>query len=320
MKSKPKSPALTVVEKYEHCKSRMLRTFLSDFKKNSNSKDAFDKAKGVIRQFRASKAIANLNQIKGLYGELSYFYKSFQEQELTPEMAIGYKGDFRGIIRGKPAVIDVTTNPSFKKKGDYAKIRGNLQNGWDYYLGVVNIRKVESELYPLMLPICKDDNVGFFVLVYDEQGRTGQNMYGYTSDLQYLIRYNPACGGDEYDAVEEVVSTYNYILGKPKNVVKEIYEDHTMYCDETNITPRIEKEIDKDINEHFNDIALFFRKLSGLTISAIVDTTPEVVGYKEVEDVTKQFWVHPHQYIRKNIGEQGEIMDYDIASHVHYNL
>ena len=36
-------------------------------------------------------------------------------------------------------------------------------------------------------------------------------------------------------------------------------------------------------------VALFFRKLSGLTISTIVGTSPEVVGYKEIEDATKQF-------------------------------
>jgi len=65
---------------------------------------------------------------------------------------------------------------------------------------------------------------------------------------------------------------------------------------------------------------LFFRKLSGLTISALVHTTPQMVAYKEVDDVTKQFWVHPHQYIRKKLGEQGESIDYDIANYVHYTL
>lgn len=69
------------------------------------------------------------------------------------------------------------------------------------------------------------------------------------------------------------------------------------------------------INGNFNDIALFFRKLSGLTISAIVDTSTEMIGNKDnIQDVTKQFWVHPHRYIRKNLGQQGETMDYDVAA------
>ena len=34
-----------------------------------------------------------------------------------------------------------------------------------------------------------------------------------------------------------------------------------------------------------------------------------MLGNKDnVEEVTKQYWVHPHQYIRKNIGELDEIM------------
>jgi RNase P/RNase MRP subunit p29 len=84
------------------------------------------------------------------------------------------------------------------------------------------------------------------------------------------------------------------------------------------IPPEIERRILNDTRKHFEDVALFFRKLSGLTISAVVDTSTEMIGYKDnIVDVTKQFWVHPHQYIRRKIGKQGEVMDYDIASYVH---
>jgi len=317
MQAKSNNSVLSCVEKYELCKSRMLRRFISEFKKTSDSKRAHDKAKETISKFATSGLITNIRQISGLYGELAYFYKSFREHELTAEMAIGYKTDYRGKILGRPAAIDVTTNPFFKdKKEHFEKINGTLLNGWDYYIGVVDIKKVESQLFPLLLPICKDDNIGFFVLVYDDQGPSGQNLYGENSDLQYIIKYNPKCGGDESDAVEEVVSTYNYILGRPKNVIREINEYHTMDLDE--ITPEIERNIKSDIEKHFSDIVLFYRKLSGVTISAVVDTAVEMIGYKDnIVDVTKQFWVHPHQYIRKNIGEQGEIMDYDIAPYVH---
>lgn len=317
MQTKANNSVLTSVEKYELCKGRMLRRFISVFNRTSNSKKAYDEAKGVIDSFVTKGVITNTRQISGLHGELVYFYRSFQEHDLTAEMAIGYKADYRGKILDRPAAIDVTTNPFFKdKKERFEQIRGTLLNGWDYYVGVVNIKKVESELFPLLLPICKDDNVGFFVLVYDDLGPSGQNLYGENSDLQQIIKYNPKCGGDESEAVEGVVSTYNYILEKPETAIHQISENRTMDLDK--ITPEIEGKIKNDIDRYFDDIVSFFRKISGLTISAVVDTATEVIGYKEnIVDVTKQFWVHPHRYIRKNIGKQGEIMDYDIAAYVH---
>lgn len=319
---KPKSPALNSVEKYEICKARMLQAFISEFKKTSDPEVAHEKAKGIIKKFRISKTIVNPNQIVGLYGELAYFYKFFIDQELTAEMAIGYKADFRGSILGNPAAIDVTTNPFFKdNKERYEKIKGKLQNGWDYYIGVVNLRKLDSQLFPLLLPLCEDDNVGFFVLVYDDQGPSGQNLYGEGSDLQYIIKYNPYCEGDESDAVEETVSAYNYILRRPKMVIREINDYHTMDMENQDITPEIRNDIANEIDQHFNDISLFFRKLSGLTISAIVDTATEMIGHKDnIEDVSKLFWVHPHRYVRKKLGEIGETMDYDVAGYVHDNL
>jgi len=319
MQRKPKNDVLTSVEKYEICKRRMLGTFISEFQKTSDPKKAYDKAKGIIKKFKDSKIITNVKQITGLYGELTYFYNFFQEQELTAEMAIGYKADFRGKIQNRPAAIDVTTNPFFKDTEEqHAKIPGKLQSGWDYYIGVVDLKNIKSKLYPLLLPLCRDDNIGFFVLVYDDQGPSAQNLYGEGSDLQYIIKYNPYCGGDEFDAIEEVVSTYNYVLGRPERVIQDIREYYTMDMDLEDIPPEIERSIEKDIEAHFNDIASFFRKLSGLTISAIVDISTEVVGYKDnIEEVTKQFWVHPHQYVRQKIGQPGEIMDYNIAAYVH---
>lgn len=320
MKTKPQNSVLSSVDKYELCKGRMLRKFISEFKKTSNSKEAYRKAKEIIDRSATSGFITNARQLSGLYGELAYFYKSFQKQQLTAEMAVGYKADYRGKILGRPAAIDVTTNPFFKNKRErFEKVEGTLQNGWDYYIGVVDIKRVDSQLFPLMLPVCKGGSVGFFVLVYDDQGPSGQNLYGDNSDLQYIIKYNPECGGDESDAVEGVVSTYNYILGRPRTVIEEINAYHTMDLDE--ITPEIKHKIRSDIDKHFEDIVLFYRKLSGLTISAVVDTSTEMIGNKDnIVDVTKQFWVHPHQYIRKNIGKPYELTDYDIATYVHDSL
>jgi hypothetical protein len=34
----------------------------------------------------------------------------------------------------------------------------------------------------------------------------------------------------------------------------------------------------------------------------------------DVDYVSRQYWVHPHQFIRRNLGNPGEIMDYNIAS------
>lgn len=129
MRTKPKDAVLTAVEKYELCKGRMLRRFISVFRKTSDSETAYDEAKGIIRNFVESKLITNTRQISGLYGELAYFYRCFQEHGLTAEMAIGYKMDYRGKILDRPAGIDVTTNPFFKnKKERFEEVSGTLLN------------------------------------------------------------------------------------------------------------------------------------------------------------------------------------------------
>ena len=315
-KPSKKPPRPNVVEKYELCKERMLRTFITQFNKTENKQSAYKKAKDVIRTFTSSKELSNPNQILGIYAELAYFYKTFDTQQLTAEMAIGYNADFRGQILGRPSAIDVTTNPYFKdKRHRHEKIRGRLQNGWDYYIGVVDIRKTESELYPLMLPVCDDDNLGFFVLVYGDNGASSTNAFGTLSDTQYLVKYNPFKGGNESDAIEEVVSTYNYILTRPEEIIREVNDYYRM--DSYDVPQETINEIETEINNHFDGIARVFRKESGLTISAIVDLQTHMFGNKDnIDDVSTQFWVHPHEYIRKNIGEPGEIMDYDIANYL----
>ena len=315
MKRKLKPSKLGSVEKYELCKARMLKEFVSEFKKSSDPKEAFEKGKKSVRNCISSWEIRNRNQVLGLYGELVYFYRSFQEQQLTAEMAIGYKSDFRGKVLGRSAAIDVTTNPLYKdKRDDFESISGRLQNGWDYYVGVVDIRNTESEILPLLLPVCKDDNIGFFVLVFDDMGPSTQNLWGESSDLQQIIKFNPKCGGDDSDAVEEVTLTYNYIMGRPARAIEEIRDYHLMDLEST---PKIEADIKGDVEKHFNDIVLFFRKLSGLTISAVVDTDEVFFRKDDVDTVTRNYWVHPHQYILKNLGKQGEIMDFNIAGYVH---
>jgi hypothetical protein len=295
----------------------MLRAFLNSYKKFSNRERAFEAGKRSLKHSIASLGIFNKYQIMGLYGELIYFYRLFVEQDLTAEMAIGYKSDFRGRIADRPSAVDVTTNPLYKES-EFAEIKGGTQKGWDYYLGLVNIKEADSELYPLLLPVCKAGEIGHFILVIESGSPSSMNLWGESADREYVIKYNPNSGGDESDAIERVCYTYDYIVDKPSSIRKKVIESYTDWAISEPNSPRLKKLVERDVQGSFDNLISHFHRESGLMISAIIESV-EQYSWKDEEPywVTRQFWVHPHQYIRRSLGKPEEIMDFNIAGYIH---
>lgn len=304
------------VERYELCKSRMLKIYTTNFKKYNDKNRAYASAKKSLRRCLTSWEITNKSQIFGLYAELNYYHNYFQDQELTSEMAIGYHSDFRGLIGGKSAAIDVTSNPSYKKKEDYAEITGNLHSGWDYYLGVADIPKEESIYHPFLLPICSDGEIGHFVLVLETTTPGSWNMYGELADREYIIKYNPKCGGDDEESVEEVVSISNYIITPPKLAISEIRNSFSDWLFEDPDNPELNMSLNKEIDEYFKWLVTDFRRETGVIISAI-GQLDQMLEINDFDYITRQYWVHPHEFVRKDLGDVGTAMDYNIAGYLY---
>lgn len=301
------------VEKYEICKERMLKAFIKSYSKNNDEKKAYNKGKEAIK-----RNIKNLNlnfrkQIIGLYGELNYFYRCFKEQQLSAEMAIGYKGDFRGLINERPAIIDVTTNPVYKDINLFEEVDGELINGWDYYVGVVDIKNEESLIHPLLLPYCSDGELGYFILIFETTDINMYNLWGENSDCQYIIRYNPNSGGDEMDAIDEILFSYDYILGKPSKIERYIRDQYDL---SEPFDKEIEENIQSEYIDYLNRLVYDFKKESGLMISALVELSEHWWNKDDFDLETKIFWSHPHKFIRSKIGIEDEILDYNIANWV----
>ena len=230
-------------------------------------------------------------------------------------MAVGYKGDFRGIIRGNPSIIDVTTGtgPYFKRHIDYGEVKGRLQNGWDYYVGVVDLRQEDSMLYPLLLPKCSDNNLGYFMLIFDVVDPNAHNLWGELSDTQYLLKFNPENGGDISDVVEDVI-TLNYITSMPMRGISLIERDFYDYnYIDGELDPIMKTRLDDYINDYLNKIAYDYRKTTGVMISGITQLDELYFTKDDYELETKLLWSHPHKYIRDTLGKPGDWLDYNIA-------
>jgi hypothetical protein len=311
-----KLKGLGFVDMYENCKRMMLTTYNKNFKTNQDESTAYDSAKKSLRKCINKWGIENKSQIFGLYAELNYYHHYFKDQQLTAEMAIGYHSDFRGIIGNRNAAIDVTSNPSYKDPEQYAEIKGRLHNDWDYYIGVSDIPSEDSIYHPFLLPICSDGEIGHFIRVLETTTPEARNLYGDLVDRQYLIKYNPNCGGMDSDSVEEVLCTNDYLLMPPKAAMREIRDSWEDALYENPDDPEILGRIDKEIDNYYQWLVTDFRHETGFIISAIAQLD-QMLEINDFDIITRQFWVHPHEYIRSKLGNPNESMDFNIAGYLY---
>ncbi|MCB2141242.1 hypothetical protein KQH27_00880, partial [bacterium] len=162
-----------------------------------------------------------------------------------------------------------TAKQSEKLKEEFGEISGKLHSGWDYYLGVADIPKEDCILHPFLLPIFPDGEIGHFILILECTTPSSWNMYGELSDRQYLVKYNPNCGGMESDAVAEVLHISNYIVTPPKLAVSEIRASYTDWLQEEPNNPSLQKSLENDINTYYEKLITDFRHETGVIISAI---------------------------------------------------
>lgn len=209
----------------------------------------------------------------------------------------------------KPAAIDVTTNPLYKEPDKFKGVTSEFQKGWKYYIGVVELGAASSKTYPLLLPICEDRNLGHYVLVIedtDKEALGGPN--GPLSDRQVLVQYNPMAQDDD-SAIEKFVAEYNYIISKPDFYSDELLSDVPELYDE--------EEAMQNFSRFVDGLAYEYRKESGFVLSAIVQSEYEMLSKDNGDWITRAYWTHPHDYIKRKIGKPFDILDHNIASVVY---
>lgn len=294
-------PGLSAIEKGEACKRATIDIFNRNWKKYRDIEIAYERALTSLGNAIEKHEITNQSQLNGVNAELIFYRNYFQTYKLRPESASGLHSDFAGIYNGKPSVFDVTTNISSKSDNKFQEISESFGDDWDYYLALVDLEKSKIEMSNLILPICKDGTIGHFMLIlFDSDTKSLAEC----SDSQMLVKYNPKAG-DEDDAIEEVISDFNYILEQPEMSLK-------------NLTPDDDFEIRnpfEDFKKSWTHTANHFRRESGYLISSIVSLKEVFYGYKMQDSrwETRKYWVHPHNYIKKSIGDEFDDLDHNIA-------
>lgn len=301
---------LGFVDKAEICKRRAIAAFNLELSKTHSREHAFECAKARLENCIERNNVRNKGAITGLNGELLFYFLSFDSYQLSPEMAAGLRTDFRGIVQNEPSAIDVTTDLRHKEPAIFKKIFPEFQSNWKYYIGVVELSRPSFEIYPLLLPVCNDRNVGHFVLVIEET--TQRSLGGPTgalSDRQVLVHYNPMAEDDE-TAIEKVVAEYNYIITKPSYYYDELMSE----------VPEIySRDVAKRSFRDFVECLAFeYRKESGLVLSAVVEVKfARALRAEEGSWETFVYWSHPHNYVKRRIGKAFEILEHNIAGVVY---
>ncbi len=295
------SVSLSAIEKAELCKRHSITIFNNSWKKEKDIQKAYDSSLSALERSIERVNLINSNQIKGLQAELLFYKENFQKFGLHSVFASGTHADFTGVINKKPTAFDVTTNPSVKEKSKFQEIKENQGNLWDYYIGLVDLETKVIETNSLLLPICNDNSTGHLILITLEDSEFEE-----VSDSQVLVRYNPEAGDDD-DALEETIGNFTYKIQNPATYYDEIMESPT------EILP--EGVGEKIFNSYCNNLVKTFHRESGLMISAIV-SSKHVFYDRHLRDErweSRIFWSHPHQFIRKTIGNPQDNLIHNIA-------
>ena len=270
------------------CKSRMIISYNKEFAKSRDQEKALQAGLENLNANAMSLGIDSISRMMaGLVGELRYYSAKRLEEHLIPASASGSHVDFTGVVRNRPAAIDVTTSPSYKdptKTGKVSKIKNDV---YDYYIGVVE-KKEDPSITPFLLPICDDGSLGHFVLVVLESDT--ETLAG-RSDYQALVRYNPSAD-DADSAIEKVEETYRYDTDYPSTLMADLNSDF----DESDARWAAKQKIEaaKTFDRFMYHDAQFFKRESGLVLSAIVTHEWEWYSKDEGEYATHVAWVHPN--------------------------
>src|SRR6266540_2712570 len=115
--------SLGITERMDVCKARMIRAFNHEWLSSRNRERAYSSGFSTLERAIERFKITNPRVRMGLVGELVYYYQKFKEHHLTPITASGHHFDFAAIINGRPAGVDVSTNPAYKRPEKFQEVR-----------------------------------------------------------------------------------------------------------------------------------------------------------------------------------------------------
>lgn len=267
----------------------MLTAYNLSFERHRNKNKAYAQANETLERLCSNFRVSNYLIRKGLEAELFYYNLCRSKNSLIPASASGSHVDFVGLVHGRPAAIDVTTNPKYKENDVYEKLSEYQKQKYQYFVALVSLRDHQVTHYPLLLPRVKDGGLGHFILVM---------LYPLIEEFrlscvdQFLIRYNPRAETDE-KSVEVVLKRFDYLVDYPPDAV--------------NIYPK------GSLATRMNTSASFFEKVSNCVLSAVV-----ALGYHpgtiSPGMSTISYWIHPHSYIRDICGSPFSLMRHNVGA------
>ncbi len=145
----------------------------------------------------------------GLTAEFHFYTKYGQGFQLTPSLDAGDKNDFVGIVRGKIARIDVTTNLDYKKLADYESFQ---REGHDYYIALMDGKSHElADIVDINFPFCEDCDARLFdALLLLPPNRDSEGFQNWVSTPQEVIQICPSDPDSHSGLVGEAMSPWTY--------------------------------------------------------------------------------------------------------------
>lgn len=189
------------------------------------------------------------NAFIGLLAELKFYSQYRTKYQLSAALDCGDKADFIGLIDGKIARIDVTTNLHYKKLDDYNTPIDN--SGLNYYLAHMDYKSGNLiDIVSLNVPCTYKDK---------EHGRLVDLaiLHGPDYDKDGCCRYNP------YQELL-TVDTIDCRIVNRRRVEDWYIEDMNTFI--SNIPDEMDDQIDQIIDNYGFEVARFLNKTYNVNI------------------------------------------------------
>ncbi|MCK4736535.1 MAG: hypothetical protein KAT65_29045 [Methanophagales archaeon] len=105
------------------------------------------------------------------------------------------KADFTGLKNSVPTNFDITTNIDYKNINEY--VNCIQKRGKKYEIVLVDLKKQNTEFFPLRFPICRNCGMFSHYVLYLLPPTTEFYYSSNISDVQKIILYCPHCDEDK---------------------------------------------------------------------------------------------------------------------------
>ncbi len=251
-----------------------------------NKYNSYDKSKFFLKDPRYSEL--KYTAKKGLLAELYFYSKYKKEFKLTPALDCGDKTDFTGEIESRLSRIDVTTNLSYKSRGDYSEF---VHDGFAFWLVEVDFESNDITFIPLHFPQCENCKNPLYNLAFIEPHSTLALWWsGYIQIIQQICL---SC------LIYKSGPILDYMIPKfssiEENYADELLELQNYDYEESereNISKDIKQRMEEDALEQGSSIARLVKKEFDQPIAFVGETDAVTMGSSgdEFWEFTRIYW------------------------------